>query len=443
MCLLIIEAVTSLVAGGAILYTKLYESGATDDVAKIQRICVNTGLKVKEGKSTHTIQILRRTREDWGNEYAFRIPLGLSFADFQAKIKHLEDGLNHRRKITDFKIADFRTLRLRKDIVKQLQHIINKKKIVKREIELDYDGVLKVRVYEKSMPDFVDFDMSMFQECNGWEVPVGFTRDMLIKHDFDKIAHMITAGATDGGKSNLLKLIITALVHNNPKDTKLVLIDLKGGLSFARFEGLPQVETIAKNPKEAREALKTVSEALEEKHEYLLQNRYEDIKEAGMKERYFIVVDEAADIAKDTLCQDYLNDIGRRGRAAGLRLIYATQYPTNDTLSSQLRQNIGARVCYQLVTEAASRVVLDEGGAESLPDIKGRAIYQTKQRIIVQTPLLANEKIDEIIGPQINIRARKENEYAKNTSKTGEARKHTLIIEETSLSDEDTNPIIA
>jgi S-DNA-T family DNA segregation ATPase FtsK/SpoIIIE len=254
---------------------------------------------------------------------------------------------------------------------------------------------------------------------------------------------MITAGTTDGGKSNLLKLIITALVHNNPDDTKLVLIDLKGGLSFARFEGLPQVECIAKNPEEAREALKKVSVALEEKHEYLLNHRYEDVKEAGMKERYFIVVDEAADIAKDTVCQDYLNDIGRRGRAAGLRILYSTQYPTNETLSSQLRQNIGARVCYQLATEAASRAVLDEAGAESLPDIKGRAIYQTKQRTIVQTPLIVNEKIDEIIGPQINIRARKENEHAKDTSKGNSIRKHTLVIEETALSDENTNSIYA
>ncbi|PFC87093.1 cell division protein FtsK, partial [Bacillus cereus] len=70
-------------------------------------------------------------------------------------------------------------------------------------------------------------------------------------------------------------------------------------------------------------------------------------------------------------CQDIIVDIGRRGRAAGFRLIYATQYPTNSAMPSQLRQNIGARVCFRLQTEAGSRAVLDEGGAESLPNIKG------------------------------------------------------------------------
>ncbi|MEH7016856.1 MULTISPECIES: FtsK/SpoIIIE domain-containing protein [Bacillus] len=432
---MIAEIASSVVVGGVVLYTKLCASGATDDAAKISRICANCGLKVKESGEIRTIHLLRRTRHEWGTEYAYRIPLGLSFADFQAKLPQLQDGLNHKRWLYDFKLSDLRELRFQRDILYQIRNIIMKKTVVRKEVELTYDGVLQVRVYEKGMPDFVPFEVDMLEQCHGWQVPIGFTRDGLVKHDFDKIAHLIYAGTTDSGKSNGLKLIITALVHNNPEYTKLVLIDLKGGLSFNRFRDLPQVETIAKNPTEARAALKTVSDTLDEKHEYLLCNGYEDVKEAGMPDRLFIVVDEAADIAKDTVCQDILADIGRRGRAAGLRLIYATQYPTNETLSSQLRQNIGARVCFKLQTEAASRAVLDEGGAEILPNIKGRAIYQTNKRTIVQTPKIENKQIDDIIGPLINIRTRRENERAKVSSKGSKVRKHTLELTETRLSD--------
>ncbi|WP_242224442.1 FtsK/SpoIIIE domain-containing protein [Bacillus cereus group sp. BfR-BA-01380] len=431
---MIFELVSSAAVGGVIIFSKMYQNGATNDASKIQRICANCGLKVKEGKDTRTIQLLRKTRHDWGVEYAYRIPLGLIFSDFEQKIQHLEDGLNHKSKVYDFKLSDFKSLRLTKDILKQIQNIISKKKLIRKEIDLSYDGLLKIRVYEKGIPEYVKFEEEMLKQCKGWEVPIGYTRDGLVKHDFDKIAHMISAGMTDMGKSNVLKLIITSLVRNQSGNTKLFLVDLKGGLSFNRYRFLNQVESIAKNPTESLDVLRELQNKLNERNEYLLENGYEDIKEAGDPTRYFVIVDEAADIAPYQECQDIIVDIGRRGRAAGFRLLYATQYPTNSAMPSQLRQNIGARVCFRLQTEAGSRAVLDEGGAESLPNIKGRAIYQTNEKKVLQTVYIDNKQIDNIIRPHINIRARKEHEDAKVSNEGAENRQHTLIIEETRLS---------
>ncbi|RKN53582.1 FtsK/SpoIIIE domain-containing protein [Bacillus sp. S66] len=431
---MIFELVSSAAVGGVVFLSKMHQKGATNDASKIQRICANCGLKVKEGKEIRTIQLLRKTRNDWGVEYAYRIPLGLSFSDFEQKMQHLEDGLNHKSKVYDFKLQDFKSLRLRKDILKQIQNIINKKKLVRKEIELSYDGLLKIRVYEIGIPDFVKFEEDMMKQCKGWEVPIGYTRDGLVKHDFDQLSHMISAGMTDMGKSNVLKLIITSLVCNQSENIKLFLIDLKGGLSFNRYRFLNQVESIAKNPEEALKTLKELQDKLNARNEYLLEKGYEDIKEAGDPVRYFVIVDEAADIAPYQECQDIIVDIGRRGRAAGFRLIYATQYPTNSAMPSQLRQNIGARVCFRLQTEVGSRAVLDEGGAESLPNIKGRAIYQTNEKKVLQTICIDNKQIDNIIKPHINIRARKEHQDAKTSHEGSENGKYTLELEETRLS---------
>ncbi|MGN4637176.1 FtsK/SpoIIIE domain-containing protein [Bacillus cereus group sp. MYBK34-1] len=431
---MIFELVSSAAVGGVVFLSKMHQKGATNDASKIQRICANCGLKVKEGKEIRTIQLLRKTRNDWGVEYAYRIPLGLSFSDFEQKMQHLEDGLNHKSKVYDFKLQDFKSLRLRKDILKQTQNIINKKKLVRKEIELSYDGLLKIRVYERGIPDFVKFEEDMMKQCKGWEVPIGYTRDGLVKHDFDQLSHMISAGMTDMGKSNVLKLIITSLVCNQSENIKLFLIDLKGGLSFNRYRFLNQVESIAKNPEEALKTLKELQDKLNARNEYLLEKGYEDIKEAGDPVRYFVIVDEAADIAPYQECQDIIVDIGRRGRAAGFRLIYATQYPTNSAMPSQLRQNIGARVCFRLQTEVGSRAVLDEGGAESLPNIKGRAIYQTNEKKVLQTIYIDNKQIDNIIKPHINIRARKEHQDAKTSHEGSENGKYTLELEETRLS---------
>ncbi|MED2798361.1 FtsK/SpoIIIE domain-containing protein [Bacillus thuringiensis] len=124
------------------------------------------------------------------------------------------------------------------------KNIINKKKLVRKEIELSYDGLLKIRVYEKGIPNFVKSEEGMMRQCRGWEVSIGYTRDGLVKHDFDQLSHMISVGMTDMGKSNVSKLIITSLVRNQSENIKLFLIDLKDGLSFNRYRsnGLRRIQ---------------------------------------------------------------------------------------------------------------------------------------------------------------------------------------------------------
>ncbi|MEH6943666.1 FtsK/SpoIIIE domain-containing protein [Bacillus sp. JJ722] len=298
---------------------------------------------------------------------------------------------------------------------------------MRKTIELDYDGALIVRVYDSVLTDRFDYGASLFDKLNGWEIPVGTTLTKLIKHDFDKHAHVVVAGMTDYGKSVFLKNIITTLVARQTKHLKLFLVDLKGGLCFNRFRGLEQVHGVAKNADEARKILTEAQLRMEKVMQYLLLNGFEDVKEAGINERFFVVIDESADIASDTICQEIITDIARRGRAAGFRLVLATQYPTNETLKSQVRQNISAQICFKLKTEIASRAVLDEGGAEKLPLIQGRAIYRTDRKVIVQTPYISNSFIDETIKPHVTIRSRREGGFNEKAATSGE---HRLVIEE-------------
>ena len=99
---------------------------------------------------------------------------------------------------------------------------------------------------------------------------------------------------------------------------------------------------------------------------------------------------------------DIITDVARRGRSAGYYLIFCTQYPTAQVIPSQTKRNIIARLCYVVDTETASRVVLDEGGADQLPDIPGRGIYKNSvKRFIVQSPFITNEVIQQLIEPHI------------------------------------------
>ena len=429
---MLFEILSTSMMAATTAWATVHVKGGLNDGKKIARICNNAGLTVKENGQKQSMQLLRKRKHEWGTEYIYRIPLGLAFSDFEKKREAIEDGLNSKSYI-DVKtfLKELSGLKLNRKIFDQIKQLLKERKGEKKIIDLSYDGVLKVKVYDADLPTDFRYTEELFNQVKGWEIPVGTTLTKLIKHDFDKHPHLVVAGSTGYGKSVFMKSLITTLVAKQTKNVHMYLVDLKGGLAFNRFRRLEQVKSLAKNPSEAFVTLQQAQEKMESIMNHLLLNEYEDVNEANIPERYFVIIDEAADISDDKASQEIIKDISRRGRAAGFRLIYATQYPTNETLPSQVRQNISAQVCFRLKTAIASRAVMDEDGAEKLPLIKGRAIYNTDRKIIVQTPYIDNKFIDESIKPNIIIRGRKEGmDHEKGHRERETARKHTLLIEE-------------
>jgi S-DNA-T family DNA segregation ATPase FtsK/SpoIIIE len=342
-------------------------------------------------------------------------------------------------------LDDLKTLKLRADIFAQIKKLLNNDK-QRKEVLLDYDGTLHVKIYREPMPEKVLFDGLMMDSCKGWSICMGYAREGSVYHDFDKIPHMVNAGTTRYGKSVFLKGLITTLINNHPEDVTFTLLDLKGGLAFNRFKNCKQVVTVARDVEQSLKALKAVHAAILVRQQEYLARGVEDVREAKEKRRHFIIVDEAAELASKGVapgidkqnrvdCERLLAEIARIGGGLGFRLILATQYPTVDTLPRQVKQNCDARLCFKIQTAIASTVVLDEAGAEDLPLIPGRGIYQTDRKLIVQAPYIDNDFIDRTIQPHITIRPRKEvSENEGSTAKeTAARRSDTLVIEEAGL----------
>ncbi|MDN4073639.1 FtsK/SpoIIIE domain-containing protein [Fictibacillus terranigra] len=414
---------STMIMGYVASYSFLKSHGSpTNDASKIQRIFANAGWVGKEKGEIKTIRLRRKNKITDGMEYVYQLPLGFDRKKVDSTI--LEDGINVRQK-SGVKLKDFKQVKLNKPIIKQIKKILNKK-AARKEIELDFDGMLKIKVYNAPMPNEVKFDADRLKP-NTWKILVGKSRQSFVYHDFEDRPHIIVAGATGFGKSQFLKFLITSLIEQQPDNVTFTLIDLKGGAAFQRFKDLKQVTRYAKNPEEAKEALKQAQEEMNGRYEDIVERQgFEDVKEAGIKKRHFVIIDEAADISSDATCMDIVTDIARRGRGAGDRLVYATQYPTNETLPSQVRQNIGARICFILETTAASKATLDEKGAEDLPEIPGRAIYKRVKQTVVQTIYITNKEVEQRI--KVHIRPKGVPHEQSCTTPTAD-RKHPLITE--------------
>lgn len=160
----------------------------------------------------------------------------------------------------------------------------------RKELELSFDGLLTLRVYNQPLPQLVPFTPGL-----EWSVPVVLVslekRTPIKHHDFERIPHIVLGGATRYGKSNFINTMIASLIQSQPEHVKFFLIDLKGGVELCDYENIKQTVSIAYEPEEA---LNTLAQAYDQMRG--IQNRMrllgkKNVQEAGIKERYFIIIE--------------------------------------------------------------------------------------------------------------------------------------------------------
>ncbi|TYS91883.1 FtsK/SpoIIIE domain-containing protein [Rossellomorea aquimaris] len=425
------EITTTLIGGGVFAFGHFAKNKGGSDHKKIQLIAKNCGLVSKDGKE---IRIHRKSGNREWSEYVYQMPHGLSYKQFKEKLHNFQDGLNIKGTILDISLKDFKQLKLQADIFNQIKTIIEKKRTLKKEVDIEFDGMLKFRVYNEPLTDKYTFEDATAKKINGWKAVVGINRmGKRILIDFEKVYHIIVSGTSGYGKSNWINSTINILVGNHPDDVTFTFIDLKDGLELNRYRNLKQVKSYAETPEEAKVALEKAINEMSNMNAYLKQNGFSNVKDAGIKKRHFVIVDEGADLADDDVCQGYLTDIARKGRASGLKLIFATQYPTAQVVRSQIKRQCMGRLSFVLDTAIASNVALDQSGAESLPPIEGRALYKELKLIEVQTPYIDDKTIRDNIEPHIRFQARKESKNAQHHEEGTETGKHSLELEEVGL----------
>lgn len=190
--------------------------------------------------------------------------------------------------------------------------------------------------------------------------------------DLTELRHMLVAGATGGGKSIFVNLIILSLLLNVPPDEiSMYLIDPKM-VELSRFKGFPQVKEVITDMKKANVLLDSLTIEMDERYEVFSKAGVRDIQgynELGKDKMKYIVcaIDEFADLMmvnKDV--EDYVVRLGQKARGAGIHLIIATQRPSVDVITGLIKANMPCRIAFSTTSAVDSKTILDKGGAEKL-----------------------------------------------------------------------------
>ncbi|MFF2580350.1 type VII secretion protein EccCa [Streptomyces goshikiensis] len=200
--------------------------------------------------------------------------------------------------------------------------------------------------------------------------------------------HGLCVGATGSGKSELLRTLVLALVATHPpEDLALVLVDYKGGATFAPFEDLPHVAGVITNLENQAGLVERVHASLAGE----VKRRQQVLKDAGniadigdyaalRAERrpdleplphLFVVIDEFGELltAKPDFIDLFLS-IGRIGRSIGVHLLLSSQRIEGGKLKG-LDTYLSYRLGLRTFSADESRTVLDTTDAFHLPPLPG------------------------------------------------------------------------
>ncbi|MDB1090328.1 type VII secretion protein EccCa [Streptomyces sp. ACA25] len=199
--------------------------------------------------------------------------------------------------------------------------------------------------------------------------------------------HGLCVGATGSGKSELLRTLVLALVATHPPDDlAIVLVDYKGGATFAPFAPLPHVAGIITNLENKAGLVERVHSSLAGE----VKRRQQVLKDAGNiadistyaaaradrpeldpLPHLFVVIDEFGELlsAKPDFIDLFLS-IGRIGRSIGVHLLLSSQRIEGGKLKG-LDTYLSYRLGLRTFSPEESRTVLDTPDAFHLPPIPG------------------------------------------------------------------------
>jgi S-DNA-T family DNA segregation ATPase FtsK/SpoIIIE len=205
--------------------------------------------------------------------------------------------------------------------------------------------------------------------------------------------HGLIVGATGSGKSELLRTLVLSLAATHPPDVlNMVLVDFKGGATFAGMRPLGHVAALITNLQDdaglVDRMYSALSGELTRRQEILRAagnmvsiRDYERARQRGVPleplPNLFVVVDEFSELISQQ--EDFVNlfvQIGRLGRSLGLHLLLASQRLDEGKLRG-LDAHLSYRIGLRTFSAEESRAAIGVTDAYGLPSAPGHGLLKT------------------------------------------------------------------
>lgn len=230
--------------------------------------------------------------------------------------------------------------------------------------------------------------------------------------DFVTDPHVLVAGKSQSGKSNLVNGIIATLVStHSPKELRLVLIDMKGGVEFTHWEEVPHLLwEMVKNVDEVQPVLQRLVAIIRRRMETFAAVKAKKLEEYNARvapehqlERVLVCIDEMNTfVGLGSLTEDIHNlimIIVSQGRAAGVHMIAATQHPEVKVIPGRIKTNMSIRMSGAMPSISSSMVILDSPEAAKIPNIPGRFVSAVGlETLRVQVPQIFDQDIEGVVS---------------------------------------------
>ena len=276
----------------------------------------------------------------------------------------------------------------------------------------------------RGIPDHVQLSemlKSFPESADGLTLPLGMAANgKLIYRTLSNMYSMLVGGTIGAGKSNILNVMICSLIRRNTAERlKLSMIDLKGGLEFTDYEGIPH---LAIN----RDVTKTGIIEHREDVPFLLdwiidegEKRMNKIKREGVRNigrynqkhrknpmpHWCLFIDEYADTrlsGEKGEIEKKLTNIAQRFRAVGIHVVACTQYPSAKVISQDIKIALPAQLAFNCTNRYASQAIIGDGRAQGLQPV-GRYIFNWAEGgIAIQAPYITDQFIKDTVRGAIS-----------------------------------------
>jgi S-DNA-T family DNA segregation ATPase FtsK/SpoIIIE len=239
--------------------------------------------------------------------------------------------------------------------------------------------------------------------------------------------HILIAGSTGGGKSVLLSSLIGGLaITRSAREVKFMLVDTKK-LDLPLFQNLPHVVENVETAEGFQMMMSRLFQIVAQRTAKLKGTarnitEYNSLVGATNQLPYYVIfIDELADLidedkeqanADESYADRYsrvpsrIKQLVQVCRATGIHLIAATQRSSVKVVSGDIKANFPTRIALRLPSNADSRTILSEGGAEKLLGRGDMLIespaYATLKR--AHGAFISNEDIARILADADRIR---------------------------------------